>query len=332
MFPGETLIVHLGNDLHGLTVRDYFSPHYMAKGQTVPIYPEQLTSSPLNLHVHGVHVSPKGNADNVLVHIPAGMSNTYTYNIPTNMPHGRILVSQPSARTDRSAGLYGSRRPAGDRTHATATCRSSTEKHIPIRNMLLQYNFVFDRDGGQAQLNNPNWPQYVSTITPPKGDELGQRNVSSIAGAGELQSVEEGRTVFYGVVCWAACRSATTAASSSSSPATCSASPAHDGQSEKDVPENPQLPDYQRDVQFTVNGQFQPVINSKAGQTEIWVLANVSDIAYMNVQLTETATGRHPKIAIVGQDGNPYSAVQHSRHRRRHAARSSHRRAALRLR
>ena len=88
---------------------------------------------------------------------------------------------------------------------------------------------------------------------------------------------------------------------------------AHDGKSDKDVPANPSLPDYQRDVQFTVNGQFQPVIKSKAGQTEIWVLANVSDFAYMNVQLTETATGRHPKIAIVGQDGNPYPAVQLSR-------------------
>ena len=55
-------------------------------------------------------------------------------------------------------------------------------------------------------------------------------------------------------------------------------------------------------MQFTVNGQFQPVIKSKAGQTEIWVLANVSDIAYVNVQLTETATGRH---------GNPYTVVRY---------------------
>ncbi len=53
------------------------------------------------------------------------------------------------------------------------------------------------------------------------------------------------------------------------------------------------------------------MIKSKAGQTEIWVLANVSDIAYITVQLTETATGRHPKIAIVGQDGNPYPAVHY---------------------
>ena len=41
------------------------------------------------------------------------------------------------------------------------------------------------------------------------------------------------------------------------------------------------------------------------------MLANVSDFAYMNVQLTETATGRHPPIAIVGQDGNPYPAVHY---------------------
>ena len=64
-------------------------------------------------------------------------------------------------------------------------------------------------------------------------------------------------------------------------------------------------------MQFTVNGLFQPVIRSKPGQTEIWVLANVSDIAYMSVQLTETATGKHPKIAIVGQDGNPSPAVHY---------------------
>jgi len=47
-----------------------------------------------------------------------------------------------------------------------------TEKSIPIRNMALQYNFVFDRAGGSAQLNNLSWPQWVSTITPPKAGEL----------------------------------------------------------------------------------------------------------------------------------------------------------------
>jgi FtsP/CotA-like multicopper oxidase with cupredoxin domain len=78
-----------------------------------------------------------------------------------------------------------------------------------------------------------------------------------------------------------------------------------------DMKANPSLPDYERDVQFTVNGLFEPVLTVKPGQTEIWVLANVSDIAYMNVELTETTTGYHPKIAIVGQDGLAYGEVHY---------------------
>src|SRR5215813_6764068 len=30
----------------------------------------------------------RGNADNVMLHIPPGMSNTYNYDIPRNMPQG----------------------------------------------------------------------------------------------------------------------------------------------------------------------------------------------------------------------------------------------------
>ena len=62
-FPGERLIVHFENSLSGLTIRDYFIPQYTAKDQPVPLYPEQMTSSPINLHTHGAHISPKGNAE-----------------------------------------------------------------------------------------------------------------------------------------------------------------------------------------------------------------------------------------------------------------------------
>ena len=70
------------------------------------------------------------------------------------------------------------------------------------------------------------------------------------------------------------------------------------------------MPENERDVQFTINGQFQPELKLKPGQTEIWVFANMSDIAYVPLRFTETATGNHPKFAIVGQDGNPYTQVQ----------------------
>src|SRR3954466_8108641 len=76
--PGERLIVHYDNDLTGLTIKDFYDPAFTPKGGDVPVYPPALSESPLNLHTHGLHVSPSGNADNVLLSIPAGMGNTYT--------------------------------------------------------------------------------------------------------------------------------------------------------------------------------------------------------------------------------------------------------------
>jgi hypothetical protein len=160
VFPGERLIVHFENSLSGLTIRDYFIPQYTPKDQPVPLYPEQMTSSPINLHTHGAHISPKGNADNVMLHIPSGMSNTYTYDIPRNMPQGLYwyhchLHGLTAAQV--YTGLVGLL--AVGRTDGNLPL--VTEKRIPVRNMALQYNFVFDRAGGLAQLNNLSWPQWA---------------------------------------------------------------------------------------------------------------------------------------------------------------------------
>ena len=307
--PGETMIIHRENRLSDLTIRDYFSPQYTAKGEPVPIYPEQMTSSPLNLHIHGVHISPRGNADNVLLHIPAGMSNTYTYNIPKSMPQGAYwyhshLHGLTAAQTYSGlVGLLSIGRTDGNLPLVT-------QNSIPVRNMVLQYNFVFDRANGLAQLNNLNWPQFVSSLTPPQGDELAKGTYRPLLAPVNFNQAKPGEKYF--TVWYAGPLSIRNDRGLFQfMPSNLLRFSAQAGSSEPGVPPNPSLPDSRRDVQFTVNGQFQPVIKSKAGQTEIWVLSNVSDFAYMNVQLTETATGRHPRIAIVGQDGNPYPAVHY---------------------
>lgn len=41
-----------------------------------------------NLHYHGLHVSPTGNADNVFLDIPSGEQLTYNFTIPQNHPAG----------------------------------------------------------------------------------------------------------------------------------------------------------------------------------------------------------------------------------------------------
>jgi FtsP/CotA-like multicopper oxidase with cupredoxin domain len=309
VFPGETLIVHFENGLTGLTIRDYFSPQWTPKDQSVPIYPEQMTSSLINLHTHGAHISPRGNADNVMLHIPPAMSNTYTYDIPRNMPQGLYwyhshLHGLTAAQV--YTGLVGLL--AVGRTDGNLPL--VTEKSIPVRNMALQYNFVFDRAGGLAQLNNVSWPQWVSTITPPAADALANGTYRPLLAPVNFNQSKPGTKYF--TVWYAGPLSIHNRRGSLQFiPSNLQHFVAAGGKAGSDVPAEPSLPDYQRDVQFTVNGQFQPIIRSKAGQTEIWVLANVSDFAYMNVQLTETATGRHPPIAIVGQDGNPYTSVHY---------------------
>ena len=310
VFPGETLIVHLDNALTGLTIRDFFDPQYTPKGEEVPLYPPMMASSPLNLHVHGVHVSPKGNGDNVMLHIPGGMSNTYTYNIPKTMPQGAYwyhshLHGQTTPHVYFGmAGLLAIGRTDGNLPVVT-------QNKIPIRNMLLQYSYVFDRAGGSAQLNNYTWSQWVSTIKPPEPGELAKGTYRPVLAPVNFLQSKPGTQSF--TIWYAGPLSIRNERGRFEFiPSNLQRFSAFPGGPGKDVPADPSLPDHQRDVQFTVNGQFQPVIKSKAGQTEIWVLANVSDIAYLNLQLTETATGNHPKIAIVGQDGVPYPEVHYS--------------------
>jgi FtsP/CotA-like multicopper oxidase with cupredoxin domain len=309
VFPGETLIIHLDNALTGLTIEDFFDPAFTAKGEDVPLYPPQLTSSPLNLHVHGLHVSPKGNADNVLLHIPAGKSNTYTYNIPKSMPQGAYWY-HPHLHTLTAAHVYYGLAGLLAIGRTDGNLPLVTNNRIPIRNMLLQYNYVFDRAGGGAQLNNYTWPQWVSTLSPPEDGELAKGTYRPLLAPLNFLQSEKGTQSF---TIW---HSGPLSIHNERGrfqliPSNLQRFTAAPGASGKDVPADPGLPDHQRDLQFTINGQFQPTIRSKAGQTEIWVLANISDIAYVPLQLTETATGNHPKIAIVGQDGVPYREVQY---------------------
>lgn len=57
-------------------------------GDTVRINFTNNLSQPTNLHYHGLHISPTGNADNAFLSIPPGESLTYEFTIPKNHPSG----------------------------------------------------------------------------------------------------------------------------------------------------------------------------------------------------------------------------------------------------
>lgn len=301
--PGERLIVHYDNDLQNLTIQDFYDPAFTPPAGQVPIYPPQLKETPLNLHTHGLHVSPQGNADNVLLSIPAGMGNTYTYDVPKTMPNGLYWYhSHRHTMTSQQtyaglAGLLEIGRPDGNLPIVTAN-------DIPVRDMAIQYNFVFDRNGNGHQLNNYTWPQFVSTLKPPDGAQLADGTYEPSLAPVNIADTAEGSQ--YITPWWAGPLSPhNNRGQTQFIPSNLMSFDS----STKKVAENPALPENERDVQFTVNGQFQPELKIKPGQTEIWTVANISDIAYMTLRLTETATGNHPTFAIVGQDGNPYTQV-----------------------
>src|ERR671916_417866 len=49
-----------------------------------------LGGGPTNLHVHGMHVSPQGNSDNVFFHVENGQSFDYEFDVPANHPAGLL--------------------------------------------------------------------------------------------------------------------------------------------------------------------------------------------------------------------------------------------------
>ncbi len=57
-------------------------------GDRVMVSLENQLSEPTNLHVHGLHVSPSGKSDNVLISINPGSSFDYEYQLPVDHPPG----------------------------------------------------------------------------------------------------------------------------------------------------------------------------------------------------------------------------------------------------
>lgn len=57
-------------------------------GDTVKVAFVNALSEMTNLHVHGLHVSPRDNSDNVFIHVQPGQTFGYEFRIPDNHPGG----------------------------------------------------------------------------------------------------------------------------------------------------------------------------------------------------------------------------------------------------
>jgi FtsP/CotA-like multicopper oxidase with cupredoxin domain len=82
---GPTLTVKPGNRLR-MMLSNELPANDPARCPFVMNTPDCFNSA--NMHTHGLHVSPAGNSDNVLLSIDPGKSFPYEYNIPLNHPAG----------------------------------------------------------------------------------------------------------------------------------------------------------------------------------------------------------------------------------------------------
>src|SRR3954454_12873142 len=90
--PGDTLRVNLVNTLDalppGLPQNSPFQCSPVTGPGQMSNAPEHAMTCDTNLHVHGLHVSPEGNSDNIFLSVKAGESFQYEYQLPPDHPAG----------------------------------------------------------------------------------------------------------------------------------------------------------------------------------------------------------------------------------------------------
>ena len=116
--------------------------------------------------------------------------------------------------------------------------------------MLLQHNYVFDRAGGLAQLNNYTWPQWVSTNKPPKGDALAKGTYRPLLTPVNFFDSKKG-TQFFTIWYSGPLSIRNERGRFEFIPSNLLRFTPFAGSNAKPIPADPDLPDYKRDLQFT---------------------------------------------------------------------------------
>lgn len=129
--PGDRLIVDYINDLDEIG----FDPVAGTPGK-VP--------QPLNLHTHGLTVSPTGNGDNVLLQIPQGRSNRFDIRIPEEQYHG-LYWYHPHIHGVTDDQVYNGL--AGNIVIGRADGDYREFNDLEVRPLMLRYNLREPDDG-----------------------------------------------------------------------------------------------------------------------------------------------------------------------------------------
>ena len=171
VYPDEILTIYVVNQMQNLTMKDFFSQQFRTGNEPIPLFPAALTASPFNLHFHGAHVSPVGNEDNIIIEIPAGKFNKYSYAIPKTMPYGLFWYH---SHRHQYTEIHTSRGLVGMIVVGTVDggLPVVTQNQLKTRTMSLQVTNVFGRAQGLKQYTNHFITSFANTLITPTAQQL----------------------------------------------------------------------------------------------------------------------------------------------------------------
>ena len=134
VFPGNTLHMDLHNDL---TDDDPSCLPNPPAGLALP--PGVGCFNTMNVHTHGLHISPTGNSDNVLLSIAPKTSFPYEFNIPSDHPAGTFWYHahrHGSTAVDAASGAAGALIIRGNRPYSSKTLPDGSHPQADIDTIL----------------------------------------------------------------------------------------------------------------------------------------------------------------------------------------------------
>jgi len=226
---------------------------------------------PINNHMHGLHVSPAGSSDNVLIEIPQEMGFVYEYTIPQDQPDGLFwlhnhrheFTSDQTYRGLASMIIVGN---AASNIDQIASIPAVNQRLMGLQTQIL------------ASATNPSIPIY---LTNPQMDGAAY-SVGGVSGTPlqYLQYFQGGQV--------------------DSTPAPFTDANIVNGtlNSAYGIPTA-------FIKQYTINGLVNPTITVGKGQTEVWSFDNISSTTNFQIRLYDEAGQKvDNNIFQISQDGN----------------------------
>ena len=303
---GDTLRITLNNSLVNL---DNLGIGLISEDSTKNGMP--ISFMPLSNHTHGLHISPRGSSDNVLVNIPDNQGFVYEYKISQNQPDG-LYWYHPHNHGYSSEQIY--RGLAGLLIIGQGDSSITQVQGLPELNMVIQYqnlapvNSKSATDVGAYQFiaNNPSTPSSATaTASITNGVVTGLVITNGGSGYSTAPTVifkppTVGTTatatavLTNGVVTGLVITNGGSGYSTATT-VTITAT---------------------GNAQLTVNGQLNPIITTLENQSFVFNLANMTNrLTTLNINLetyvisTGVSVTQLP-INIIAQDGAPYSTVR----------------------